>query len=606
MSLDAKGLAFAPPLSDDPVAVALTIGGIVRADDVGDCQVSGSRQQVEKCREVGVQPTPTPTATATGTATATATHTATRTHTRTPTRTFTPTNTPTYLPAGPLGERVFTIEPGTLLADPSTTGSGLFTTGLSGANAANGFSPGPLVIAAGAPDANGVAPLSLTQDATLDIAVVDGSRVCVKLLAAGSGGSIDCNGGSHYDVIAYSPPGPGQPVGMISGQGPASGPGNADLLVQQLVQPLPAGDPTSCDDVIYGLPAGTAAYTTTLASASKGSLQLSVAGEPFDCVNWTNGGSAGRLVFPAPTYQPPIGDVANVFRLDDDPAFADIGSHSCVLANTSQLRLDTAALPLPLVPSGSLQISCGDIAPDGTAPCSCAINNFAAIVIPSLGDVCVNPFPGCGSGRIDCDGGSPLDSQLSADHDIGACTGQADCALACATQCAGMGADVLSSGCEGYCLGGANDDLACARDSDCPGGTCVGFDPVGHAGSCNCTCQGTGIGAPAGAGALGCPLGVQIDIELPATGVCSDSAPTVVLAPLCGALTTANATGQLVDANNNPAVSIPPTPGLLGGAATTCAALSASSTSGMTLVGQLAFFDSPLGDIFTSERFVCQ
>jgi hypothetical protein len=168
-----------------------------------------------------------------------------------------------------------------------------------------------------------------------------------------------------------------------------------------------------------------------------------------------------------------------------------------------------------------------------------------------------------------------------------------------------MGAAVLSTGCEGFCLGGVNNDLACTNDSDCVNATCVGIDPVTHPGTCNCICQSSEIGTPSTAGAMGCQLGLQINVELPSNGVCGDT-PTIVLAPLCSALTTGSAVGQLIDANNSIGQTIPPTPGVLSGAATSCASLSTSVTAGLKLVGQLSFFDSTLGDIYVSEQFACQ
>jgi hypothetical protein len=613
--IDAKELAFSPPLSDDPIDVALTIGGVERADDVGDCKVSGGQLQVEKCREVGVQPTPTLTATFTDTVTPTVTISPTRTETRTPTHTPTPTITrtptrtftPTAIP-NPLGERVFTIEPGVLLADPSSTGTGLFTTGLSGANAATSFGPGPLLLFADLPDGNGVAALSLEADAFIDVSIVDGSRLCVKLLAAGSGGSIDCNGGTAYDVVATSAAGPGQPVALSTGQGAPAGPGNATLIVQQLLQTLPSGDTTSCADVVYGMPAGTAAYTTTLGTSIKGALSLAVAGEAFDCANWTNGGSQGRLVFPAPGNQPPVGDVANVFRLDDDPAFAGIGSHACELASGSQLQMSLAAFPIDLGASGSLQISCGQIGPDGVADCSCAINHLDRVTIPSIGDLCGYPAAGCGTGEIDCDGGTAFDTELAADHDIGSCASNAGCALDCSTSCGGLGGTVITSGCEGYCLGGSNSDMACVVDSQCPGGNCVGSDvngPVSHPNACNCACQVTGLGAPAAAGNLSCPLGIRFDLELPPNGVCGDP-PTLIFPPRCTSVTTTIANGQIDNANNISGTSVPGIPAAQTGAGGSCAALAAGSTSGITVVGLVPYFETLLGDVVFGERFVCQ
>ncbi|HEY0301669.1 MAG TPA: hypothetical protein VGC36_10065, partial [Rhizomicrobium sp.] len=238
--------------------------------------------------------------------------TATRTRSRTPTVTGT-----LFVPTGPLGERVFSIAPGTLLASPPDTGSGLFTSGLSGANAAISFSPGPLVLVGGVPDGAGVAPLSLRDDAFVDVSVVDGSRLCLKLVAAGSTGSIDCNGGSRYGVIASQPAGADLTTTWQIGVGPQLGPGNAMLLVQQFAQPLPSSVTTPCENVAYGLPAGTVAYTTGEAQAAKGSLGLAVSGEAFPCALWQQSDTAGRLAWPAPSMQSPIGDVANVFRFAD-------------------------------------------------------------------------------------------------------------------------------------------------------------------------------------------------------------------------------------------------------------------------------------------------
>ena len=52
-----------------------------------------------------------------------------------------------------------------------------------------------------------------------------------------------------------------------------------------------------------------------------------------------------------------------------------------------------------------------------------------------------------------------------------------------------------ASGCEGYCQGGAGDELPCSQDSQCPGGNCVGSNPVHHPAVCNCVCEAGGLGA---------------------------------------------------------------------------------------------------------------
>lgn len=615
LDLQAEGLDFAPPLSADPVQLTLVIGTSTRADEIGGCQVRGGRQQLETCRERGVQPTPTPPAPNTATGTPTGSRTPTSA-TRTPTTTRTPTWTATMppnptatrtpdLPPGSLGLRVFNIEPGVLLEVPSGTGTGLFTSGLGGANAANSFGPGPIVLAAGVPDGDGVAPLALHADATLDVSVVDGSRVCIRLRAAGSSGSIDCDGGTAHDVEASAPAGVGHPVTLTTGLGPPGDAGDATLIVVQDVQPLPPGDVRPCDEIAYGQPAGTAAYTTALGTAIKGTLELAVEGEPFDCGSWTVIGSAGRLVSPAPANQPPIGDVANVFRLDDDPD-ASLGTHVCTFADSSNLFLATHGLPMLLHPSGALEITCGGVAGDGTATCDCSLLSLAPLTIPAIGDVCISPSSGCPSGRVDCDGGSPADAMLHADHTIGTCASNDACQSACAATCAGFGPEfaVQSAGCEGYCLGGSQHDAACLAESDCPGGTCVGGDPPSHAGLCNCSCQGTGLGAPAGAGVLSCQVGMQVSVELPSDGDCLE-ADSIVLPPLCGALTTAMSTGQIGEANSS-LVPLPPSPHMLGGEAVGCGPLAAGSTTGMMLVGHLAFYDSTLGDVLAAQELVCE
>jgi hypothetical protein len=234
--------------------------------------------------------------------------------------------------------------------------------------------------------------------------------------------------------------------------------------------------------------------------------------------------------------------------------------------------------------------------------------SFAPIVIIAIGDVCVNPAGPCPAGKIDCDGGAPLDTDVVADHNIGACTSNAGCLASCGTVCSGIGAvySPLLTGCEGYCQGGANNELVCTRDTDCPGGSCVGGEPVGHVGTCNCVCAAGGIGAAAVPGGLGCNLGVQIDVELPSDGDCLDP-DTIKLPALCGPVTTQTSVGVLRDANNTAAKTIPSGgASSVSGTAISCATLSSSTTTNMNVVGALGFFDSTLGDIFARLAFTCQ
>jgi len=285
------------------------------------------------------------------------------------------------------------------------------------------------------------------------------------------------------------------------------------------------------------------------------------------------------------------------------------GTHNCTLNGAmSSISLTTQALPLTFAANGTLTFSCGAVAGDGTAPCTCDVVSFAPIVIPSIGDVCVNPAGPCPAGKIDCDGGTPVGTDVVADHNIGTCTSNAGCLASCASTCTGMGAaySPLLTGCEGFCQGGSNDEAACTNDSQCPGGSCVGGEPVQHAGTCNCVCAAGGVGGASSAGGLGCNLGVQIDVELPSDGDCLD-ADTIKLPALCGPVTTQTSTGILRDANNTAAKTIPS-----GGVSTasgtniSCATLFASTTTNMKVVGALGFFDSTLGDIFARLTFTCQ
>ena len=291
----------------------------------------------------------------------------------------------------------------------------------------------------------------------------------------------------------------------------------------------------------------------------------------------------------------------------------NIGSHVCNLASGSALNLGTQALPLNLSPSGSIQISCGTTAPNGTASCTCNVNSFAPLVIPSIGDVCVNPYAGCSPGTIDCDGGTPLNVNMVADHNIGTCNSDSACATSCDTYCAGLGASYsnIAYGCEGFCQGGSNNNNACTQDTDCPGGSCPGQDPVSHANACQCTCAGKNLGGASPAGSLSCEVGVQIDVELPSDGDCND-ANTISLAPICGLVTTTTASGEVLNANNTNGKTIPPiggsgtAPASATGVGINCTTLATSTTTGLTAVGYLGFFDSVLGDIFDANKFICQ
>ena len=378
MKLRARRINLRPPLTSAPVDVSVVTATFQRPDDIGDCVVMGADQDRKICREVGVQPSATPTASATGTVastgTATGTVTWTLTITRIPTATSTstvpmatktptmpgPTATPTMpgptatptatsatatpAPTGAGLTRVFNIDPGLgQSSSPTQSASGLFSTGLTGANVADRISSGPLTLVMGAPDVSGIAPLSLQDDVTISVDVTaDKTCLCLKLLAAGQTGSISCNGGGSLDTQAErSASQPSTDISWVATGGlPSTNapPGSAILLVKANFENVADNsgmmgfpcDHIDCATHTYTgqpTPLNTFAFTTTTATAiqdtSGAPIKLpdpsvpaynpaNFMGQPFDCANFTTPGSGGRLVAPAPASIVIL--TANLFR----------------------------------------------------------------------------------------------------------------------------------------------------------------------------------------------------------------------------------------------------------------------------------------------------
>src|SRR5262249_15111671 len=107
-----------------------------------------------------------------------------------------PATTTTTIPA--LGPRTFTLANG---AEPAGSHFTIATGANNGfdAESANTF-VGSVPIVGGAPDANGVAPLSLASDALIGFQAADGCPICLPLRAAASGGKVDCDGGTPVGV----------------------------------------------------------------------------------------------------------------------------------------------------------------------------------------------------------------------------------------------------------------------------------------------------------------------------------------------------------------------------------------------------------------------
>ena len=290
-----------------------------------------------------------------------------------------------------------------------------------------------------------------------------------------------------------------------------------------------------------------------------------------------------------------------------------LGTNTCVLDfGQSQLLLTLETSVLGVNPSGSVSIDCSAVDPvTGISLCTCDVISIDAIPLLGVGDVCVASGGACPVAEYDCDGGSPLDLDHYSDHDVGNCTSNAGCAASCDAFCTALGSTHTrqASSCEGFCLGGPNDEMACVEDADCPSGNCPGLEPVQggiHAGDCNCSCQATNVGSPSSAGTFTCGLGLAITVERDNDQICGNVPPAISLPPLCGALTSARADGVLEHVNSKPKKSDDIGPLNTTGAGLACNTFGGGSVTGLKLVGYLAFFDSSLTDIFVQETFVCQ
>lgn len=230
----------------------------------------------------------------------------------------TPTFTATPMPGAALGERIFTIREDSMFGgtDPRV---GFFTTALTGRAVSEKFSPGPLVFEAGAPDANGISTLQLKEDAYFKINVPAGGTVlCLRLLAAGSSGRIDCNGGTAFGISLTAASGAAAPPGVVTtGQGGDSGAGAAEITVMQSIAELTMFT-AACDATVTFPEPTTSIYTTATYTATKGTKTLAKTGENFDCASWTTTDGPGMLVNGVVAYEQRAGgDSASATRLAD-------------------------------------------------------------------------------------------------------------------------------------------------------------------------------------------------------------------------------------------------------------------------------------------------
>ena len=274
-----------------------------------------------------------------------------------------------------------------------------------------------------------------------------------------------------------------------------------------------------------------------------------------------------------------------------------------VCVPTSFLSVGNAVIPLVIAAPGSVDIDCGEIDGNGKAECTCDLQETLELDLNPIGFVCVDPAPGCPAGVVDCDGTEGADIDMRTEHGTGnVCANQEDCVADCAVEC-GADAPVLP-GCEGYCQGGGNHNLACVDDTDCPGGNCPGRDSPNHnaQGTCQCSCASMTGGTPE-AGSLKCNLGSAITVE---TALPCDGADIIIdVGQTCIPITTGTATGEInfynfaAGTNSTGPVTGTPTPG--------CVDLATSVTTDTQLVGVVNFLDnSVLGDLDVVVSFTCE
>jgi virginiamycin B lyase len=187
---------------------------------------------------------------------------------------------------------------------------------------------GAIDLVAGAPDADGIGPLSVSGPVYYSAAILGGTfgYLCVRIDTCT--GFVDCDGGTAVDTrMTQDSNGAGingGPVLLETGLGGDGGAGAVQLDCQQTFVQLAPGEGSDCRNAPYP-PADRIVYTTGSADASFlngnpkiGDGTITAHGEAFDCAAWTATDGPGML---AGTYlveeDAQAGDVANANVLDD-------------------------------------------------------------------------------------------------------------------------------------------------------------------------------------------------------------------------------------------------------------------------------------------------
>jgi hypothetical protein len=215
--------------------------------------------------------------------------------------------------AGTLGDRVFSIAP------PGSDRTGFYVGILPGLNLGSTVSGGPLVLEGGAIDGSGNAPLALQNDVVIGVVSIVGDVLCLRLDAVGSSGTVSCDGGVGHDVTVTRDAGElAPPATTQTFLGSDSGPGAATLLVPTEFAQLPAGaDLGDCLTTDQYQPQQVMAFSTGIVTTTKGTEQLILQGENFDCgmdgASWEIEDGPGMLAFGLPVFdgRVPGGDLAS-------------------------------------------------------------------------------------------------------------------------------------------------------------------------------------------------------------------------------------------------------------------------------------------------------
>jgi hypothetical protein len=195
--------------------------------------------------------------------------------------------------------------------------------------------------------------------------------------------------------------------------------------------------------------------------------------------------------------------------------YSECGGSPCIQTSYLAVSIETAQ-PLLTVPlSGASRVRCGVPDPGtGIADCSSGLDFVEGFDLSIVGYVCFGTQgPPCPATFIDCDGGTPASVKTHLNHYVGDCgladighdpndqdpnnyVGHPECVALCESYCAGLPGDYQMHwpDCEGYCAYGPREFLPCQFDVECPGGNCVGSEPVVHTNACNCTCLEIGGG----------------------------------------------------------------------------------------------------------------